>query len=569
MSNGFSENIEYDLKSVSLPKLSGIVLRLLVWLMESPLNGLIQNSLLEKAGISWFRKQQFDELPTFYPTYDPPMHIKEKATPLNDIPLTAKKKTEHGFRFNSITDYARKYQEGVTTPLEVAEKFLEAVADSEKGDKPLRAFIAIDRENVLKQAEESTQRYKQGKPLSILDGVPIPIKDQFSALPYPTTTGTNFMANLPVKEDSAPVAQLRTTGAVIAGKTNMHELGLGVTGINPHHGVTRNPYNPNHHTGGSSSGPATAVAAGFGPAAIGADGGGSIRIPSSFCGLVGLKPTYGRVSLHGDSQLCWSVEFVGPLAATAEDAAIIHAVISGPDENDRSTLNQPPVSFQDLGAVDISDLTFGIYPEYFRHAEPETVSICENLLKKLEENGATIREIAIPNLEAGRVAHTLTIASEISQSLEKYHAAHHQEYGLEVRMNLAMARKFTAHDLLLAQRVRTRMIADYNRILQDVDVIVTPTTGIPAPAIPEKDLPQGISDLTSLFEIMRFATPSNMTGLPSISFPAGYTTSGLPVGMHVTARPWQEKTLLQIALAAESIIEKKQPRIYYDLLGGS
>jgi Asp-tRNA(Asn)/Glu-tRNA(Gln) amidotransferase A subunit family amidase len=180
--------------------------------------------------------------------------------------------------------------------------------------------------------------------------------------------------------------------------------------------------------------------------------------------------------------------------------------------------------------------------------------------------GAGIREISIPGLEAGRAAHSITIGAEISHSLERYHAEHHREYGLDVRLNLAMARKFLSSDYILAQQVRTRMIADFNSIMEQVDVIITPTTGIPAPLIPEKKLPEGESDITSLFEIMRFATPPNMTGLPSISFPAGYTKSGLPVGMQATGRAWQENTLLRLAHAAETVIERKKPQVYYNLL---
>lgn len=566
MTKSHNNEAGYDLKSVSIPKLSGFVLKFLTWLMESPFSGLIQKSLLQKAGIEAFRKRHFNELPTFLPIFD----IREPEEPeqidIDNLFSSIESNTPGGFRFNSSADYARAYREGTTNPVEVAERFLKAVADSDNSDKPLRAFVAVDRNDILKQAEESARRFQQGKPLSILDGVPVPIKDQFSVRGYPTTTGTSFMGNTVAEEDAAPVARLRAAGAVIAGKTNMHELGLGVTGLNPHHGTTRNPYNPGHHTGGSSSGPATAVSAGMGPVSIGADGGGSIRIPSSFCGLVGLKPTFGRVSMHGDSNLCWSVEHVGPLAATAFDAAVVYLLIAGRDERDSYTLNQPPVTLKGIKNTDLNGLKIGIYPEYFNHAETETVSICTSLLETFKSMGATVKEITLPGLEAGRVAHTITIAAEISQSLEKYHAGHAKDYGLDVRLNLSMARKFTSHDFLLAQRVRTRMTDTFNKALNEVDVIVTPATGIPAPPIAENTLPEGNSDLSVLFEIMRFATPPNMTGLPAISFPAGYTSSGLPAGMQVTGRAWQENTLLRLAFAAEKTVKKQAPKVYYNLL---
>ena len=168
-------------------------------------------------------------------------------------------------------------------------------------------MIAVNRDDVMKQAREATQRIKAGKPLSIFDGVPVAVKDELDMVPYPTTVGTSFLGKSPAKEDATVVARMRAAGALLVGKTNMHEIGINVTGLNPHHGTTRNPYNTDHFTGGSSSGSATAVAAGLVPVAIGADGGGSIRIPASFCGVFGLKPTFGRVSEHGAAPLCWSV----------------------------------------------------------------------------------------------------------------------------------------------------------------------------------------------------------------------------------------------------------------------
>ncbi len=558
----------YDLASVKLPKLSGFVLRLLTGLMESPFQGLVKSSLLDKSGIGWFRRQSYNDPPTYYPSYKTSDQSTKNPAGQPVLSPSPVKTPEAGFHFNTIIDYAQAYSESKISPVDVARRLLNAIDESEKSDKPLRAFVSIDRNDILKQAEESAERYRQGKPLSILDGVPIPVKDQFDVKGYPTTAGTNFMGNKVSGQDSTVVARLHASGAIIAGKTNMHELGLGVTGINPHHGVARNPYNPGHHTGGSSSGSAAAVAAGFGPVSIGADGGGSIRIPSAFCGLVGLKPTYGRVSLQGDAQLCWSVEHAGPIAATATDAAVVYSVIAGPDPEDPLSSGQPPLELSGLDNIDMDGLVLGIYPEWFRHADPETVSSCENLLGKLEGLGITVREIAVPELEAARVALTITIAAEIAHSLERFRTEHHRDYGLDARLNLAIARTFTSFDYLKSQQVRTRAIREFNQVLGEVDLIVTPAAGIPAPPIPEKTLPQGESDLTAVFDIMRFSTPANLTGLPAISFPAGYTDKGLPVGMQAMGKAWDEKTLLRLALVAETLVERKAPAIYYDLLEG-
>ena len=180
--------------------------------------------------------------------------------------------------------------------------------------------------------------------------------------------------------------------------------------------------------------------------------------------------------------------------------------------------------------------------------------------------GAKVQEITIPDLESGRISHLITIAGEIAQALDHIHAENRRKYGLDVRINLALAHRFSTRDYIQAQRVRTRMMADFNHILQQVDVIITPTTGLPAPHIPKTALPHGDSDLSTLIEIMRFVTPANLTGLPAISFPAGYNDDGLPIGMQALGRFWQERTLLQLALAAEQLVERKVPQVYYKIL---
>ena len=261
--------------------------------------------------------------------------------------------------------------------------------------------------------------------------------------------------------------------------------------MNPHHGTARNPYNPAHYTGGSSSGPAAAVASGLCPIAIGADGGGSIRIPSSFCGVVGLKSTFGRFSEFGAAPLCWSVSHLGPLAASVADAALGYAVMAGPDPREANSLRQPLPTLQGWDNPDIKGLRIGVYWPWFRHASAEVVTACEALLKQFEGLGAQICEVAIPDLEAARVAHVITIAGEMAQAMDCYHIEHYKQHGLDVRLNLALARAFTTLDYVKSQQVRTRLIANFKHAFETVDVIVTPSTGLAAPLIPASALPDG------------------------------------------------------------------------------
>ncbi|MBK7450857.1 MAG: hypothetical protein IPJ47_16145 [Anaerolineales bacterium] len=188
------------------------------------------------------------------------------------------------------------------------------------------------------------------------------------------------------------------------------------------------------------------------------------------------------------------------------------------------------------------------------------------MLKQFEAMGCEVKEIVIPNLEANRIAHTVTIVSEMVQGMSQTYDAHHTEHGLDVRINLALGRQFSADDYVKAQRIRTRMIAHFNKAFNDVDVILTPTTAIAAPEIKKGALPDGESDLSVTVEIMRFATAGNMTGLPAITFPAGYTQKGLPIGMQAMGRAWDEVNLLRLAYAAEKVVEHKAPQVHFKVL---
>jgi Asp-tRNA(Asn)/Glu-tRNA(Gln) amidotransferase A subunit family amidase len=556
----------YDLKSVKLPYLAGGLLRLFVSLVEGPFGGLLIPSLFESAGIAWLRKQVIDEAPTHHPIhFTTAIAEQDAAIPAKEWPK-AEAIDSHGFHFATVFDYAKAYRDGKTTPEEVAKKVLDAIEASNASIPPLRAVIYVDRDDVMKQAREATLRIKAHKPLSVFDGVPVAVKDEVDMVPYHTTVGTSFLGKTPAKKDATVVARMRAAGALMVGKTNMHEIGINVTGLNPHHGTTRNPYNTNHFTGGSSSGSGAAVAAGLVPIAISADGGGSIRIPASFCGVFGLKSTFGRVSEFGAAPLCWSVAHLGPIAGTATDIALAYAVMAGPDLRDPNSLHQPLPTLENWNQLNLRKLKLGVYKQWFQHADPEVVAACESMLKRFTDMGAEIREIVIPDLELNRVAHTVTIVGEMVQAMSYTYKEHHREHGLDVRLNLALGRAFSTSDYLLAQRARTRIINNFNRVLENVDMILTPSTGIAAPPIPKDALPNGNSDLTTTIEIMRFVTAGNMTGLPAISFPVGYTKDGLPIGMQAMGRAWEESKLLRLAVNAEQAIERKEPQVHYKIL---
>jgi Asp-tRNA(Asn)/Glu-tRNA(Gln) amidotransferase A subunit family amidase len=558
----------YDLKSVRLPRLAGWKLKAFVALLENPAtSGLLIRQMLETGGISNLRRTEVDEPPTYRPQapWDGAVAPEGPFDPSGF--LEARRDGPSGSGLPTIRDYEAAYLSGAVTPVRVAERLLEAIAEDDAGPRPLRAIVACQREDVMAQARASAQRFREERSLGVLDGVPVAVKEEFDMVPYPTTVGTRFLGALPAREDATPVARLRAAGALLVGKTNMHEIGIGVTGLNPHHGATRNPHEPTHASGGSSSGSAAAVAAGLCPVALGADGGGSIRIPAALCGQVGLSPTYARVSSFGSAPLAWTVDHYGPIAGSAQDAAIAYSIVAGPDPKDPATRRQPPVTLGTFDDLDLAGLALGVYRPWFEHASPAMVEGCSRLLESLRAMGAEVREIEIPELDAARIAHLVTIISEMAAGMEHHDQEHRRDFGLDARVSLALGRSLTSRDYLQAQRIRTRSIAHVEKVLEGVHAIVTPSTGCTAPRIRADALPGGESDLTTTLEIMRFSTLANLTGHPAISIPAGYDAGGLPVGLQAIGRYWEEHTLLRLAHAAERTVERRVPRIHYRLLG--
>ncbi len=480
------------------------------------------------------------------------------------------------FRFPSVSDYADAYASGRTTPLDVAQRMLSATAESERREPPLRVFIKQSQRDVLEQAEASATRHAEGKPLSRLDGVPVAVKDEVDQRGYPTSVGTRFLGHRePAKVDAAAVARLREAGALLIGKTNMQEIGLGVTGINPHHGAARNPYNPGHMTGGSSSGTGVAVAAGLCPVALGADGGGSVRIPSTLCGVTGIKGTYGRVSEVGAAALCWSVAHIGPLAGSVSDAAFALELMAGEDPADPTTLNQPPLSLAELVAAgadaareSISGLRVGWCEHWAQRADPAMREACEAAMSRLEALGAVRVPVEIRHLEHHAPVQYLTIGVELAAAQYEHRREHQRDYGADTRLLLEMASQVPAVDYVRAQRLRTLIHDELVRLFigaESIDVLATPAAAGAAPPIPPDALKAGLSDDAVLEANTAFSFAANLSGQPAMSLPVGYE-GGLPLGLQLIAAHWDEATMVRVALAVEAEVERQRPEVFYSLL---
>ncbi|MEW5734745.1 MAG: amidase [Thermodesulfobacteriota bacterium] len=553
----------YDLSSVTLPVMTGRVLATAAKILENPAaRALLLPKLLNDAGITKLRSLCPEEVPTGSPLVAP---VGKKAKKGADLSVEDLKQNSGQCPGATVADLALAFREGRISPETVAEKALSAISDSKTGNRAMHWFVTVNSDDVLAQARESARRIGSGKPLSVLDGIPVAVKDEVDVKGYPTTVGTSFLGKSPAPRDSFIVGRLRAAGAVILGKANMHEIGINPSGQNVHYGAARNPFDPERDTGGSSSGPAGAVAGGLCPIAVAADGGGSIRIPAALCGQVGLKPTYGRVSENGAAPLCWSVAHLGPIGATVADVAAMYQVVAGHDPEDANTAAGPPVSLAGWDAPDLSGLRLGIMSPWFDHAQPAVVSACRKMLAGLADAGAKIVEVEIPGLDEMRIAHAVTILSEMAASMEN-HPRDFSRFGPTVRVNLIVGKAFSSADYVKAQRLRTRALRSFSAAFEKADVLMTPATAITAPAIPPDGDRYGWSDLSTVTELMRYAFPGNFTGVPAISFPAGYDDRGLPIGIQAMAPWWEEALLLRVARIGEKLVERRRPKVFTDLL---
>ena len=576
------EKSVYNLKSISIPRTSGRTLKILVRLLRTPgIRLLLIPLLLKQAGLTSLRKSKVKDFPVMEPIHPVESKITSAAakksikefidstqnkrqTPTDEKTGSAAKKSL--FQPETAADFHRAYLEEKTTPVDVAMRLLDIVRSIEESAVPLRPFIAWEERELMQQARASTERYERGESLGILDGVPISVKDELDMQPFPTMVGTKFYNTQPPAEDATTVSRLRSAGALMVGKTNMHEIGIGVTGLNVPYGTTRNPHHLDHYPGGSSSGSAAAVAAGLSPIALGLDGGGSIRIPASLCGVVGLKTTWGRISSAGSAPLSWSVSTVGPITSTADDAALAYSFLAGADPRQLRTQNQPPVDLQDFNNANLAGVKLGVFSPWFKHASTDIVQNCERMLEAFKAQGASIEEIEIPELNEARIAQIVTILTEMLTSLQPHFKTFRQPFGLDALLNLTLAKEFSGCDYVKAQRIRAELIRNLTQIYQQVDAIVTPTTACTAPPILPDALINGESDLSTLTELMRYAPQANIGGFPAISFPVGYDAKGLPVGMQLMGRPWEESFLLRMAKTSEPFFTRHPPMMRFSLL---
>eukprot|EP01134_Creolimax_fragrantissima_P002326 CFRG2326T1 len=567
---------EYNLTDLVIPALSGLGLSALIKTVEN--FDFVAKKILNESNA--FRLRDIKDELAIPQTYEPvyrelsQCRMDDHDSPVATLNAFTDTLREHektkGFNFSTVMEYHQAYKTGKVSPTDIAKEYIAAVKETMK--KKMNFFVSFHEEDILLQAAESTKRYENGTFISVLDGVLVVTKDSTDVKGYVSTHGVKSM-NTTADEDSFCNANLRTAGCIMAGKTNMHQLGMGVTGCNMDYGYPSSPYKANHFTGGSSSGTAACIAAGLCPVGVGTDGGGSVRLPAALCGLVGLKATYGRISTRGCSKIlhlgAQSVGHFGPLASCVTDCAIAYSIMGGPDPKQSNTWDQPRIdigSFQDISKV--KGLRVGFYKPFFEHCTPEVLAVCNKMVEDLTDNyECHVVDITIPRLDEVKAAHFIDICVGSKNGTKHYDPADYDELQPSVRAIFALSKAFTAEDYVQAMQFRTFAMREMERVFSECDVIVTPTAGDVAGEVFKYPNGQDILEGISTGRIMRYAPLANLTGIPAISVPAGYSeTSGMPVGIQFMSKWWNELALFQMASAVERIVEKRKPETFYSIL---
>ena len=444
----------------------------------------------------------------------------------------------------TIAQLCKWLANGELSSVELTGHLLKRIA---KHDTRLNAFIYLA-EDALNQALASDRRRRKSPNVAPLEGIPIALKDNYLTRDMPTMAGSNAPNIEFPQTDSTCAELLRASGCVMLGKTRTHEFAWGT--VTP---PVANPWDTDRIPGGSSGGSAAAVAAGLVPMAMGSDTGGSIRIPASFCGVVGIKPTFGRVSRHGIVPHSWSLDHPGPLTRTVEDAAIVMQVIAGYDPRDPACQSQPIPDFSEGIGRDVQGLRIGVIDNHFmdRNAPDVQASIKEHLTH-LQQDGARIIHFKMPILAYGLAAiYAIELASSGAYHDDWIKEGVASHYHPDVRALVEMGRLVSAVDYLKAEQIRTVMAEEFKRIFEQVDVIITPTEPLTAWKHGQDRLAVSGNEESVLAASWRLTYPFNLTGLPAISVPCGFDHLGMPIGLQIAGRPFDEVTVLRCAAAVE------------------
>lgn len=473
----------------------------------------------------------------------------------------------------SIADVRSAIARGETTATEITKRFLARIAEQ---DPRIHAFLSVDREYALAQAARIDQMKWNGEALPPLAGVPVGIKDVLTLEGFPATAGSKILEGYRPPYTATAVRKLADAGAVFVGKLNCDEFAMGSSNENSAYGPVHNPHDPDRVPGGSSGGSAAAIAAGMSVATLGTDTGGSIRQPASFCGVVGVLPTYGRVSRYGLIAFASSLDRIGPFAANVRDAATVLGVIAGHDPMDATSSPLPVPDYTAELDKGVRGMKLGVPAEYFAEGlDPEVRAAIEAGIEKLRAAGAEIRKISLPHTRYAIPTYYVIATAEASSNLARYDGVRYGfrapksdtlasmyrrtrdlGFGAEVKRRILLGTYVLSHGYYdayyrKAQQVRRLLADDFLRAFQEVDAILTPTAPTPAFRIGEKS-----DDPVAMYLADIYTVTASLAGICGLSVPCGNSREGLPIGMQILGRHFDESTVFRVGQALENTVGK-------------
>ncbi|MFQ6091813.1 MAG: Asp-tRNA(Asn)/Glu-tRNA(Gln) amidotransferase subunit GatA [bacterium] len=468
----------------------------------------------------------------------------------------------------SASSLKQKLLSGEVTAQEIVAATYRRIAET---DGEINAFITLTEERATRQAQRVDERLRRGEPVGSLAGIPVAVKDNMCMEGVLTTCGSRILSNFVAPYDATVVRRLIEADAVIIGKTNMDEFAMGSSNENSYFGPVKNPHDHERIPGGSSGGSAAAVASGQAILALGSDTGGSVRQPAALCGVVGLKPTYGRVSRYGLVAYASSLDQIGPIAKTVEDCAMVLRVIAGHDPRDSTSVKAEVPSYSEALGGRLKGIRIGLPEEYFAEGlDPEVESAIRDAVEPLTDSGVSIESVSLPHTDYAVAAYYILATAEASSNLARYDGVRYgyrspgdrglidlyirsrsEGFGQEVQRRImlgtyALSAGYYDAYYLKAQKVRTLIKEDFDRAFLTYDVLITPTSPTPAFKFGEK-----LDDPLTMYLSDIYTISANLAGLPAVSIPCGKTQSGLPIGLQITGKPFDEATVLKIAAAIE------------------
>ncbi len=463
----------------------------------------------------------------------------------------------HELCFWPLSQLSEKIHQRQLSPLEVTQAYLDRI---QRVDPQLNSFITLTAERALAEAREAEGQIVRGKYRGPLHGIPLAHKDLVATRGIRTSCGSKVLKNHIPQDPATVMERLQAAGAILLGKLNMNEFATIVP--SPFFGPVRNPWNLDHSPGGSSSGSGAAVAAGLCAGSLGTDTGGSIRIPAAFCGTVGLKATYGRISLFGVFPLSWSLDHIGPMTRTVLDAALMLQVLAGHDPKDGSSSPTATSDYTSGLTKGVKGLRLGIPLSFFPDlTDPEVEEAFTEAVKVFADLGAHIEEVQLPNLEACWSTAQVIIGAEASVWHEPYLQNQAEDYAPDVRKFLERGRSTLASDYIKAQQARARLRQEMLEVFARLDALLTPGALIPPPPHSARSVTVKGREVRLLEALVSATCPWNLTGQPALTLPCGLNASGLPLALQIVGKPFDEATVLRIghAYEAQTSWQKKRP----------